>query len=120
MKKTFLAAIAVAAVTSGCAKKEAPAAATNQPAVAHLSGQQIYAQNCSVCHGAIGAGDSPLGSAYPNTNLTDGDFVHGGSKSDVTESIARGIPGTPMRGFQGLLSPQEIDTVAEYVLSLNK
>ena len=118
MKKVVLAAAILLAAGCGGETKQAagtaPAAATSA-----VNGRQLYTQNCAVCHGVEASGDSPLGSAYPDTDLRDGQWTHGGGKSDIVETITKGLPGTPMRGFQGMLSAEEIEAIADYLISLS-
>ncbi|AOS97344.1 Cbb3-type cytochrome c oxidase subunit CcoP2 [Microbulbifer aggregans] len=75
-------------------------------------GARIFANNCSVCHGADGGGN------YGFPNLTDSDWLYGGSPEKILETL--------YKGRQGLMPPQGpiigeegVRNTAEYVLSLN-
>ncbi|WP_237067445.1 cytochrome-c oxidase, cbb3-type subunit III [Microbulbifer guangxiensis] len=75
-------------------------------------GARIFANNCAVCHGADGGGN------YGFPNLTDNDWLYGGSPEQILETL--------YKGRQGLMPPQGpiigeegVRTTAEYVLSLN-
>lgn len=113
-------AVLVALVACGGEKSVTTPDATKAGSPVAVNAKQIYGQQCSVCHGMKADGESPLGSAWPATNLADSDWQHGGSRDAVIETIAHGVPGTPMRGFQGTLSSPEIEAVADYVLSMSK
>jgi cytochrome c oxidase cbb3-type subunit 3 len=86
-------------------------------------GQSAFAVNCSQCHGAGAAGS--LG--YPNLN--DDEWIWGGALADINFTVQHGIrfehdeatrvSEMPRFGADGILSPEDIDRVAEYVLSLS-
>lgn len=80
---------------------------------AHAIGQRLFLNNCAVCHGS----DARGGKAFPN--LTDGDWLHGGSPDKIVETLVLGRRGQmpPMAAAVG--SPQEVRQVANYVLSLS-
>jgi mono/diheme cytochrome c family protein len=95
------------------------------PATA-ADGGAIYRERCAVCHGANGRGDGPAaGLLAPGPR----DFTTGRYKfrstptgtlpalADIVATTARGLRGTSMPGFAGLLAPEEIDAVARYVLA---
>lgn len=118
-KRLALVAVLLALVLAGCQQK-VETAATDVTTAGPSTGKELYEYRCSFCHGVAGAGDAPTASGYPNANLADGTFAYGGTKEEVARIIAKGIPGTPMRGFEGSMPPEDIDKVAEYVLSLAK
>ena len=85
-------------------------------------GRQSFADNCAGCHGAGGAG------AVGFPNLADDDWIWGGSPDEILHSIAYGIRNAhenshfsemPRFGVDQLLERQDIDDVAEFVLSLS-
>lgn len=73
-----------------------------------------------MCHGMTGAGDMPMAAGYPNANLIDQRWAHGPEKEALVRVIRDGLPGTPMLGFGRMMSPEEIDAVAEYVRGLSR
>jgi len=86
-------------------------------------GHSVFAANCAPCHGAGGEG----GNGYPS--LADDDWLWGGDLAAVEQTISHGIrssdPETrtsemPKFGVDKLLSPEQIDDVAEFVLSLTQ
>lgn len=76
-------------------------------------GQQRFMQFCSACHGPDGRGMQALGAP----NLTDGDWLHGGSAEQIRDVIVNGRQNR-MPAQRDLLSEDRIRVVAAYVLSL--
>jgi cytochrome c oxidase cbb3-type subunit III len=88
-------------------------------AVAHLSdqdrlllGQQLYAKDCAMCHGAEGQGG--IGS-----DLTSAGYSYGRQLMEVSESIGSGRPGG-MPPFGQQYSPEQLENVSRFVLSLGR
>lgn len=84
-------------------------------------GRAAFAVNCIACHGA-GAG----GQIGQFPSLIDDDWIWGGSIEEVYRTIRHGIRNgsdearsSVMPTFGGMLSPQQIEQVADYVQSLN-
>lgn len=77
------------------------------------SGERIYASYCTVCHGS----DARGGPGYPN--LADGDWLWGGSPEQIKTTILNGRNGNMPAGGGLPLTDDEIDNVAEYVMSLS-
>lgn len=80
---------------------------------AHAIGERLFLNNCAACHGSDGKGSR----SFPN--LTDSDWLHGGSPEKIIETITGGRRGQmpPMAAAVG--SPEEVRQVANYVLSLS-
>ncbi len=85
-------------------------------------GRSAFAVNCSQCHGAGAQG----GIGYPNLN--DDGWIWGGTLEDIYTTIKYGIRNAHEEsrqnlmmayGRDGILSREEIQEVAEYVLSLS-
>lgn len=76
-------------------------------------GERLFVNNCATCHGSDARGSK----GFPN--LTDGDWLHGGSHDKIKETIAGGRQGVmpPMAAAVG--SGEEVRNVAHYVLSLS-
>jgi cytochrome c oxidase cbb3-type subunit 3 len=84
----------------------------NEEALA--TGQRIYASNCSVCHGSTAAGS--LG--FPN--LTDNDWLYGGSPSAIKHTLTNGRNGAmPANGLKPDLTGAERSDIASYVLTMS-
>nr|WP_315192954.1 cytochrome-c oxidase, cbb3-type subunit III [uncultured Aquabacterium sp.] len=80
---------------------------------ANAIGQRLFLNNCAACHGSDAKGSK----SFPN--LTDGDWLHGGSPEKIVETLVGGRRGQmpPMGAAVG--SPEEVRQVANYVLSLS-
>jgi cytochrome c oxidase cbb3-type subunit 3 len=76
-------------------------------------GERLYSNNCAQCH----ASDARGNKGFPN--LTDGDWLHGGTTEKITETITGGRIGNmpPMAAAVG--SADDVKNVAQYVLSLS-
>lgn len=76
-------------------------------------GERLFMNNCSQCHGSDARGSK----GFPN--LTDGDWLYGGTPEKITESITSGRIGNmpPMAAAVG--SSDDVKNVANYVLSLS-
>ncbi len=88
--------------------------------VALTSGRITFATDCQPCHGAGGGGQI----GYPA--LAAGAWLWGGTLEDIQQTITHGIrsgdddarnSAMPHFGADGLLKPQEIQEVADYVWS---
>jgi cytochrome c oxidase cbb3-type subunit 3 len=89
---------------------------------AMIGGKAAFVENCAACHRAGGAGAK----GFPN--LADDDWIWGGSLSAIHQTISYGVRNTnrdsrqsqmPRFGVDGMLTTQQIDKVADYVLSLS-
>jgi len=76
-------------------------------------GERLYMNNCAQCH----ASDARGGRGFPN--LTDNDWLHGGSPEKIVETITNGRNGMmpPMAAMVG--SDEDVKNLANYVLSLS-
>ncbi len=76
-------------------------------------GERLYMNNCAQCHGSDARGSK----GFPN--LTDADWLHGGSTDKIAETLTQGRVGVmpPMAAAVG--SPEDVRNVAHYVLSLS-
>lgn len=113
---TIVPVIAAVLLLAGC---QGETATTQKSDAAPSPGKVIYDQQCAICHGKTGKGDTMIAASYPHANLTDSEWGYGGSRAELIRSITDGVPKTPMRGFKGALSETEINEVTEYVLELS-
>jgi len=76
-------------------------------------GERLFMNNCSQCHGSDAKGSK----GFPN--LTDADWLHGGSPDKIKETITKGRIGNmpPMAAAVG--TADDVRNVAQYVLSLS-
>lgn len=75
--------------------------------------QTLFAEQCASCHGADGKGLREFGAP----NLTDREWLYGGSKLEIKAQIERGGGGV-MPTWGSRLDPMTIDALAVYVHSL--
>ncbi len=96
---------------AGFAATAVPELARNPQAMA--VGERLFANNCAACHGADAKGSK----GFPN--LTDTDWLWGGSPERIKETITQGRQGMmpPMAAAVG--TPEDVRNVANYVLSLS-
>lgn len=80
---------------------------------AHAIGERLFMNNCAQCHGSDAQGSK----GYPN--LTDSDWLHGGSPDKIKESITLGRVGNMPPMAQAVGSPDDVKQLAQYVLSLS-
>lgn len=82
-------------------------------------GQQLYQNNCAVCHGTTGQGNGPgsKGLDPQPVNFLDHAIVEALSPYKAHNSIQLGVPGTAMQPFSNLTQDQIWD-LAFYVKSL--
>ncbi|MBK7764513.1 MAG: c-type cytochrome [Bacteroidetes bacterium] len=78
-------------------------------AVILADGQKIYATNCVACHG-----DKGQGGVGPN--LTDANWIHGGSINDIFKTIKYGVPDKGMRAWQSEIKPADMQAISSYII----
>jgi RimJ/RimL family protein N-acetyltransferase/cytochrome c553 len=107
---TAVLALALALLTS-CGDATAPQSAGNSNAAAtaeaELPGKAIFLQNCAICHGQNG--QLGLNGAH---DLTKSNLNQMGRVYMVTNGLGK------MPGFKGQLTPEQIEQVAAYTLTL--
>lgn len=90
-------------------------------ALARAKGRTVFGDNCAPCHGTGATGSK----GYPNLN--DDDWLWGGTLDQIMETIQYGARSGHAKahegqmiafGKDGVLKPNEIVTVANYVRSL--
>jgi len=101
----------IARVYAAFKDQPVPAIAKNPKAAA--IGERLFINNCAPCHGSDARGSK----GFPD--LTDQDWLHGGSPEKIEESITNGRIGNmpPMAAAVG--SAADVHDVAHYVLSLS-
>jgi cytochrome c oxidase cbb3-type subunit 3 len=90
----------------------APEQVAVDPQARHI-GEHLFLNNCAQCHGSDARGTK----GFPN--LTDADWLYGGSPEQISASITHGRQGNmpPMAAAVG--SPEDIKNLAHHVLSLS-
>ena len=76
-------------------------------------GERLFGNNCAQCHGSDARGSK----GFPN--LTDGDWLYGGTPEIIAETITKGRNGVmpPMAAAVG--TAEDVKNVANFVLSLS-
>jgi cytochrome c oxidase cbb3-type subunit 3 len=77
------------------------------------AGKVVFSDNCAACHQAGGQGKIGF---FPN--LTDDDWIYGGSPAEINATITKGRHGY-MPSFAEALTGAQIDELANYVASLS-
>lgn len=73
--------------------------------------QALYIANCAACHG-------PEGQGGVGPNMTDNYWIHGGSISDVYQTIKNGVPEKGMIAWKTQMQPSTILNLASYIKTL--
>ncbi len=92
------------------------------------SGREIYMERCFWCHGEEGLGDGPsaVGMFPRPRDLVRADYkirsTHHGqlpTDEDLFDVVSTGLPGTPMPGWEKVLTSAERRSLVEYIKSLS-
>ncbi len=75
------------------------------------AGKDIFTGKCAACHGQAGEGGV-------GPNLTDEYWLHGGSINEIFRTVKYGVPEKGMIAWQATLKPNEIQSVSNYILSI--
>lgn len=92
------------------------------PRLKHLTkserkGEKLFQANCAFCHAADGTGKNWIGSflePHPR-NLRDAEFMGRVTRQHFISVIREGLPDTSMPAWKNVLSPREIEAIADYV-----
>jgi cytochrome c oxidase cbb3-type subunit 3 len=76
-----------------------------------LQGKNIFMQHCAACH-------NPDGGGLVGPNLTDEYWIHGGGIKNIFRTVRDGVPEKGMVPWGNQLSPNEMQQVASFVMSL--
>lgn len=76
-------------------------------------GERLFLNNCALCHGSDARGSR----SFPN--LTDNDWIYGGSPEKIAETITNGRNGMMPAMAAMVGSEDDVKNVANYVLSLS-
>lgn len=94
------------------AEQQWPAPAADAPiatdAASVDAGKAVYDQNCVACHGAdMKGGIGP--------DLTDAEWVHGGTIEEIRTTVTDGVPEKGMLAWGAILGPDKVAKVSAYV-----
>lgn len=78
------------------------------------TGETKFKTICIACHGMDGKGNQALGAP----DLTDGDWLYGGTEAAIAEGLRKGRAGK-MPAHGDLLGPERVHLVAAYVYGLS-
>ena len=78
------------------------------------AGKKIFAQNCAVCHGADGRGNTEIGAP----NLTDGFWLYGGDQRSIYTTVWGGRQ-AQMPSWEGRLTLLQRKVLTLYILDLS-
>lgn len=81
------------------------------------SGKVLFGDNCAACHGTNGVGTVDKQGLFAPI-LRDDDWLYGGKIDDIHTSIVGGRQGV-MTPHKGVLSDQQIEDVARYVMAMS-
>ncbi|TKB45827.1 cytochrome-c oxidase, cbb3-type subunit III [Thalassotalea mangrovi] len=99
-------------IFEGLAKQEYSELVKNEEAL--RIGQRLFLQNCAQCHGSDGKGTT----GFPN--LTDDDWLYGGSPEEIEETLLYGRKAQGMIAWKTMLGGEQgVKEVAAYVRSLS-
>lgn len=92
-------------------KQDLKTVATNPQA--HAIGERLFLTYCAQCHGSDARGNK----GFPN--LSDKDWLHGGEPDTIKTTIMKGRHGQMPPMAAALGSDEDVENVAQYVLSLS-
>lgn len=101
---------------------------TSEPAVSPEGlqrGKELFAASCAGCHGPTGKGDGgqqmidKLGYNVRPRDLTAGIFKGSSSSEDLYKRMVGGLPGSPMPGYTGALTQEQIWDLIHFVQKLS-
>jgi len=80
-------------------------------------GKALYKTWCAGCHGPKGLGDGPDAHYYDSkpASLAAADYKRGTTDKAVLKIITKGVPGTPMEGFEKKLKDDERQALVDYL-----
>jgi high-affinity iron transporter len=86
------------------------------------NGKKLFSRNCAACHGTAGKGDGSGGAKLnpKPSDLTDAEWKHGSSPTEIFTVIHDGVRDTGMKGYASRLTEREIWDLVNYVRSLSE
>ena len=127
-RRVTLAAVLLGAAITAVLALRGYHASAQQPVEPVSRGKAVYDSHCVECHGSTGKGDGPAAlTLMPHPR----DFTIGRYKIRTTEtgslptdedligSVKRGLPGSSMPGWEGLIPDGDIAAVVQSIKSLS-
>lgn len=92
-------------------------AATDEISRKKIDGAKVYLENCSICHGDNGDGNTRVKGSLrpPPRNFTTVNAALELSRERMINSVVNGRPGTGMMPHKDRLSMAEIEAVVDYI-----
>jgi mono/diheme cytochrome c family protein len=84
---------------------------------AQESGESLFKAKCAMCHAADGSGQSPMGKSLKVPDLHSAE-IQGRSEAELKAAISKGK--NKMPAYEGKLSKEQIDKLADYIRKLGK
>lgn len=106
--RRLLCSVAFVLTTAGLAQ------AQSAPAGLKPEVEELYRQNCQMCHMPDG------NAAIKEMNFADGEWKHGTDVEQLVKVITEGVPATAMMPFKGRLTDEQIEALARYVRAFDK
>jgi mono/diheme cytochrome c family protein len=104
----------IALVAIGLLALASTAGAQSTRPTSNRPAQELYAQNCQMCHMPDG------NAAIKQMNFADGEWIHGTTIKQQVKVVTDGVPGTAMMSFKDRLSDQEILALVKLVRAFDK
>ena len=98
----------------GCLAFASAAAAQTARPTTNRPAQELYVQNCQMCHMPDG------NAAITQMNFADGEWIHGTTIKQLAKVITDGVPATAMMSFKDRLSDQEVLALVKFVRNFDK
>jgi cytochrome c6 len=92
-------------------------AAMALPVVAQQTGESTYKAKCAMCHGADGAGNTPVGKSMKLRSLKSPEDVKM-TDAELAKDTKNGVG--RMQGYAGKLTDAQIQDVITYIRILQK
>lgn len=91
-------------------------------AAVRARGEQLYRENCVLCHGekADGRGARSMGLDRTPANFTDPEWSRPENAARAFEAITRGVPGTPMPSWRTALSQDDRWALVAFITSVSE
>ena len=109
MRRSVIGGVALVWIAAQLTFAQAPSSTEYAPADIAF-GAQVYAAQCTACHGETGDGVGGI-------DLRAGKFRSVTSNQSLTQVILNGVPGTGMNAFR--LTPAELAGVIAYLRNMN-
>ena len=113
------AAAAVLLPQWACAEEGAPSGC--EP-LAEISGVTLFAENCTLCHGPDGKGDTKMGKKLEIKDFTDAKYQAGLKEEEMLKAIKQGVKDGEklrMKAAEGL-NDEEMKALVAYVRTFKK